>query len=131
MVSYTCSQYSQFYIRASCRAPDIVKCIHIQNIYKFCICVLYQKSRERSIDISTGYWLDGQSSISGSVNTVFSSPQRPDGRWGPPNQYCRLFPWRKSDRDVKLTTHLHLVPRSRTLELHLYSPIRLHAILLN
>jgi hypothetical protein len=32
---------------------------------------------------------------------------------------------------VKLTTHLHLVPRSRMMELHLHSPIRLHGILLN
>jgi hypothetical protein len=32
---------------------------------------------------------------------------------------------------VKLTTHLHLVLRVRTLELYLHSPIRLHGVVLN
>jgi hypothetical protein len=33
--------------------------------------------------------------------------------------------------DVKLTTHLHLVPRSKTVELYLHSLIRLHGVMLN
>jgi hypothetical protein len=37
------------------------------------------------------------------------------------------FPWEGS---VKLTTHLHLLPRSRKVELYLHSPIRLHGIVL-
>jgi hypothetical protein len=32
---------------------------------------------------------------------------------------------------VKLTTHLQLVPRSRMMELYVYSPTRLHAVMLN
>jgi hypothetical protein len=47
----------------------------------------------------------------------FSSPPRPDRLWGPlsilSNGYQRLFPWGKSGRGVKLTIHLHLVPRLR------------------
>jgi hypothetical protein len=31
---------------------------------------------------------------------------------------------------MKLTTHLHLVPRSRKMELYLHSPICLHGIML-
>jgi hypothetical protein len=47
------------------------------------------------------------------INSGFSSPKRPDGFFGPPNlllnEYGGSFP-RQSDRGVKLTTHLHLVP---------------------
>jgi hypothetical protein len=46
----------------------------------------------------------------------FSSPPRPERLWDPPSllssEYRVLFPWGKSDRGVKLTTHLHLVWRS-------------------
>jgi len=47
----------------------------------------------------------------------FSSPPRPDRRWGPPSLLSNgnqgLFPWGQSGRGVKLTTPLHPVPRSR------------------
>jgi hypothetical protein len=32
---------------------------------------------------------------------------------------------------VKLTSHFHLVPRSRIVELYLHSPIRLYGVVLN
>jgi len=45
---------------------------------------------------------------------IFFSPPCPDGLWVPPNLLCNgyrgLFPREESDRGVKLTTHLHLVP---------------------
>jgi hypothetical protein len=44
-------------------------------------------------------------------------------RWAHPQGY--------SGRSVKLTTHLHLVPRSRMVELYLHSYVRLHGIVLN
>jgi hypothetical protein len=68
---------------------------------------------------ATGYGLDGPVSIS-------YYPQRPDGLWDPPsllsNGSCGQFPWSLSGQAVKLTTHLHLVPRSRMWELYLQLP---------
>jgi hypothetical protein len=43
----------------------------------------------------------------------------------------RLFSWGQIGRDVKLTTSLHLVPRSRMVELYLHSPMCLHGVVLN
>jgi hypothetical protein len=61
-------------------------------------------------------WTTGASSV-GRGWEFFSSPPRPDRLWGSPNLlsngYQRLSTWRQSGRGVKLTTHLHLVPRSR------------------
>jgi hypothetical protein len=34
-------------------------------------------------------------------------------------------------RDMKVTTHLHQLPRSRMMELYLQSPICLHGVVLN
>jgi len=42
---------------------------------------------------------------------------RPDRLWGPPSLLSNgsqgHFSWRQSGRDVKLTTHLHLMRRSK------------------
>jgi hypothetical protein len=43
----------------------------------------------------------------------------------------RILPWGYSGQGVKRSTHLHLVPRSRMVELHLHSPIRFHGVVLN
>jgi hypothetical protein len=41
------------------------------------------------------------------------------------------FLWGQSGRGVKLTTHLHLMPSSRKVELYLHFPICLYGIVLN
>jgi hypothetical protein len=41
------------------------------------------------------------------------------------------FPRGKAEMGMKLTIHIHLVPRSRMVELYLHSPIRLDGIVLN
>jgi hypothetical protein len=89
-------------------------------------------SRDSSVGIATGHRLDGPGLIPGSAT---SSQQRPDRLWGPPsllsNGYRGLLPRGRSSRGVKLTTHHHLMQRSRMVELNLYFPIRLHGILLH
>jgi hypothetical protein len=93
-----------------------------------------QRYRDSSVCMATGYDLNGSGSIPGSARFLFS-PQRPDQLWGQPsllsNGYRRLFPRVWSGRGVKLATHLHLVPRSRKLELYLHSPLCPHSIVLN
>jgi hypothetical protein len=52
-----------------------------------------------------------------SVRAKDSSPKYPDRFWGPLsllyNWYGRFFQESKSGREVKLTTHLYLVPKLR------------------
>jgi hypothetical protein len=62
---------------------------------------------------------------SGSVG-IATNPQRPDHLRGPPSilsiVYRGLFPRWSSGRGVKLTIHLHLVSKSKIVELYLHSP---------
>jgi hypothetical protein len=79
--------------------------------------------RDSSVDIETGYGLDGPGSNPGGSEIFCTSPDRP---WGPPNlMYTgyRVFPGVESGRGVTLTPHPLLVPRSKSrVQLYLYSP---------
>jgi hypothetical protein len=88
-------------------------------------------SRDSSVGIATSYRLDGRCSIPGKGKKIFSTSQRPDRLWGPSNLLMGTGaprPW-YSDRSVKLTTHLHLVTRSRMVELYLRSLTHIHGVL--
>jgi hypothetical protein len=87
------------------------------------------------VGIATGYGLNGRGSNPGKEN-IFSYAQRLDRLCGPPSLLSNVFggssfPGGKTGRDVKLTSHLHLVPRSRMVELYLLSHTCLHGIVLN
>jgi hypothetical protein len=82
-------------------------------------CIHWIKNRDSSVGIATRLRAGqsgSQGSIAGGGWEFFSSPPRPERFWGSPSLlssgYQGLFPWRKSGRSVKLTAHLHLVPRS-------------------
>jgi hypothetical protein len=93
----------------------------------------YKWSWDSSVGIVVGYGLDGLGSIPGSAR-FFSYPQHPDQFWGPPSLLSNLqgaLPLGIKWQEHKLTTHLHLVLRSRKVELYLHSPKCLHGIVLN
>jgi hypothetical protein len=80
----------------------------------------------------TGYSLDSRGSISRRGKWFVSIPQCPDGSEGlwkpsslPSNGYHGLLNRGLSRSGVKLTTHFHLVPGSRIVELYLHSPIHI------
>jgi hypothetical protein len=98
----------------------------IENIAD--ICLLYmnftidfiQKHKPWLSRYSTGLQtgrLRFSCSIPGRGWEFFSSPPCPEQLWGPPsllsNGYQGFFPLGQSSQGVKLTTHLHLVPRSQ------------------
>jgi hypothetical protein len=91
---------------------------------------LIYRSRDNSVGIATGYELDCRGSIPGRGRSISSTPQHTDQLWGPPsllyNGCCG-----ENRRRRKLTTHLHLVPRPRMVELYLHSQTRLHGVVLN
>jgi hypothetical protein len=81
---------------------------------------LYANAADGSVGIAMGYGLEGPGSIPESAR-FFSSPKRPYRILGPPslvfNGYRGRFPRGSRSRSVKLFTHLHLMPRSRIVEL--------------
>jgi hypothetical protein len=83
--------------------------------------------------IATGYGLDCPGSISIRAR-FFSSPPCPDRLWSLPGLLSdgqrELFSRGYSGRGVTITTYLHLVPRSRIVELYFHSLICLHGIVL-
>jgi hypothetical protein len=40
----------------------------------------------------------------------------------------RLLSWRKHGKGIKLTTHFHLKPKLRILDLHFHFPLHIHGI---
>jgi hypothetical protein len=85
--------------------------------------------------VVTGYLLDGRGSVPGRGTRFFFLSHRPDRFWDPPsllsNMYWGLFPRSRSGWGVKLIIYLHPMSRSRMVELHLHSPIRLRVMMLN
>jgi hypothetical protein len=84
----------------------------------FCSDVLINQKLLSSVGIATGWMALVRFPA---VKKFFSSPQRPVGLWSPPNLLSNEYRG-YSGRGVKLTTQLHLVPRSRKVELCLHSP---------
>jgi hypothetical protein len=113
----------------SCPVNDVDRYVIARKLLDsiFNILALFIRRWERIIE--TGYKLEGRGSILGRGERFFSSPQHPDRLSGPPsllsNAYLELFPLGYSGRSVKITTHLHIVPRPRLVNLYLRSPIRI------
>jgi hypothetical protein len=88
------------------------------TLYSFFPCTLY--IFPPFVGLATGYMLDVREiGVRVPVGArFFSSPRLPDRLWGLPsllsNGYRGLFPRWQIGRSVKQTTHLQLVPRSRT-----------------
>jgi hypothetical protein len=99
----------------------------------------WNKSRNISVGIATDYGLDNRMigfRIPAGGWKFFSATPRPDRLWCPRsllyNGYKRLFHWGQRGRGVKLTTHLHLVPRSKNAWRYTSTPpIRLHYVVLS
>jgi hypothetical protein len=96
--------------------------------------ILGIKSRDSSFGIKMGYGLGGQDSIPGRgkffLFFIDSRPAlvltQPRIQWVP----GAISQEGESGWYVKLTAHLHLVPRSK-MEIYLHAPICLYGIVLN
>jgi hypothetical protein len=86
------------------------------------------ESWDRSVSITTDYRLNGLGLIP-DRGKIFLSSKDVTGLLA--NGYRRLVPLGYSNRGVKLTTHLHLVLRSKMVELQFQSAIQLHGMVLN
>jgi hypothetical protein len=87
------------------------------------------------VGIAASYRLDGWNSSPGRSKRFFSSPQLPEGLWDPlsvlSDEYWGLLSCGQNCRGLKLTTHPHLVRKSRMVELNVHSSIYLHGVVLN
>jgi hypothetical protein len=104
---------------------NLITSIDTINLFLYCSVSVFSlhkfivRSRDRAVGIATDYGVDGRGvGVPVPVGArIFSSPRRPDWLWCPPNLlsngYQGIFPRGLSDRGVKLTTDLQLVPRSR------------------
>jgi hypothetical protein len=82
----------------------------------FSYCSILKQGRDSSVGIATGYRLKGRGSIPSRDRIILFSSRPALGLTRGP------FPRGKSGRGLTLTTHLHLLPKSRTVELFLHSP---------
>jgi hypothetical protein len=103
--------------------------LSVSSIVDFLVTILYTaQSVQRK-----GHWLDSRGSSPGRGNIfLIHSVQTVSGAH--PVSYPTVpgfFARRYSGRGVKLTTHLHLLPRSRIMKLYLHAPILFHGIVLN
>jgi hypothetical protein len=90
----------------------------------------YWQSWDSSVGIETGlttgirFQLEARD-FSFLLHNILTDPEAHPTSY--PNGYRGLFPQGLSRRSMKLTIHLHLVPRSRMGELYLHHSIRLHS----
>jgi hypothetical protein len=94
-------------------------------------------SKTRNAFIVNSEYSDRRSIPGKDKGFFFSSPQHPDLLWALPAS-CQMGTGSFFSGDkrglgvgVNLTTHLHIVPRSKMVELYLHSAIRLHEVVLN
>jgi hypothetical protein len=105
------------------------------KLYTYLDCSLEGCEPGSSVSIVSGYGLDGRGSIPGRGERNFPlafvsrpalRPTQPPVQWVP----GVLSPGVKRDRGVTLTTHPHLVPRSRNSRSYTSSPpLRLRGVL--
>jgi hypothetical protein len=102
--NHTFDFHGIWYFRTKRCRPELIWFVHV---------------RDSSVAIMTNYWLDSRGSVPGRGKRFFI----PDRLWNPPaflyNGHQWLFPGYKAAWGVKLTTHLHLVPRLRMVVLYL------------
>jgi hypothetical protein len=101
--------------------------------------MLINRTRGSVVCIATGYGPDDREvGVRVPVGSrIFSSPDRPDRLWGPPNLvsngYRRLFPrggkrpGREADPSLTSSEYLD----QENTDLYIHSPIRLHGVVLN
>jgi hypothetical protein len=90
----------------------------------------YPESRDSSVGIATGYRLDGRGSIPGGAENFSLLYNVQTGSEAHPASYPlgtgTVSKGVKRPGGVKLINHLHLLPRSRMVELYLHSSILLN-----